>query len=309
MDDDSNGPRLEAIPGKLVYVAEREGDDGNIYVTDQQGTRQLTRTPGYTTDPAWSPDGQRIAYADGTDATTLGPYLYLMDADGTDTRFLKAFDQDSPQALAGFNPAWSPDGQRIAYDACANCELGGGNYDIWVVEVAGETFDPAKHHRLTEHPAKDRFPTWNPDGTQVAFVSNRAYVEADSARYRQDLYVVNADGTDLRRLTETGQADSPIWNPDGNTIAYGMGQPGAQIFLFDLTSKNISRIKIEIEDDNKLFPIAWSPDGTKLMLTVLDYPVFYPSILDMGTEQSRRPLSVERLDIAGLSIDWLTVEN
>lgn len=262
--DGPGGPRLEDIPGKIVYVAERGDDEGNIYVTDQEGTRQLTSgdETGFVSGPAWSPDGERIAYSDGSGGTTLGPYLKLMNADGSGKRFLKEFEQESPQALAGWNPTWSPDGERIAYDICPNCELGGHNYEVVSIEVAGETYESSEFQALTDHPLSDKFPAWSPDGKHVAFMSDRAYYQADSARYRTDLYVVNSDGSDLRRLTEAGVSRVPTWSPNGKQIAFAQQTHGGKIFLHDIASGETTKLA----DMKSVGQPIWHSSGERLLV-------------------------------------------
>ena len=203
------------IPGKIVFSAKDDKGTSQIFTMNANGSglRQLTRfgPDGGAADPAWSPDGRRIVFANYTGATTLGPYLFVMDADGDHMRPLKRMPTESLRALVGAAPAWSPDGTKIAYQVCTNCELGGGNYEISVVEVAGEAYDPGQVHAVTGHPAGDTHPAWSPDGQRIVFASNRAYTEADSMRYRTDLYVMNADGANLQRLTEFGFPGDYTW--------------------------------------------------------------------------------------------------
>src|SRR5262245_44558557 len=96
-------------------------------------------------------------------------------------------------------PAWSPDGRRMAF---------GRDGEIMVVDVAGGI--PIN---LTTHPADEAGATWAPDGSKIAFASNR-----DG---RTEIYVMNADGTDTVRLTNsTAVLGSPAWSPDGTRIAF-----------------------------------------------------------------------------------------
>ena len=85
--------------------------------------------------------------------------------------------------------------------------------DIYVINADGSGLK-----RLTDHPAVDVLTSWSPDGTQVAFYSNR---DGD------DIYVVNVDGTELIRLTHHPATDiSPRWSPDSNRIAFTSTRDG-----------------------------------------------------------------------------------
>ena len=150
-------------------------------------------------DPAWSPDGARIAFTSARDGNWN---IYTMHADGRNVVRLTqhpSFDID---------PAWSPDGARIAFTS-----LRDGNWDIYTMHADGGNVV-----RLTQHPSIDTSPAWSPDGTQVAFFSERSGAG-------RDLYVMNADGSAPVRLTLNSQAytyggNAPAWSPDGTRIAF-----------------------------------------------------------------------------------------
>jgi Tol biopolymer transport system component len=192
---------------------------------DGSDVRQLTQGGGWTN--SWSPDGSRIAFE--TKST-----LYVMDADGSNQRRVRDQVGDSGlswspdgksivvplkgqiavvnldgtlqrvlTAAGGIEPDWSPDGTRIAY------AWGHGTYDIYIVNADGSgevnvTKSQAIHYR----------PAWSPDGTKIAFDSNR------SGSF--ELYVMNANGTSVRRLGIGGRAS---WSPDGAKIAFIKGRP------------------------------------------------------------------------------------
>ncbi|WP_170864234.1 TolB family protein [Fodinibius roseus] len=262
------------IPGKIVFSAKDGEGTSQIYTMNADGSdlEQLTHfgPEGGATDPAWSPDGKLIVFENYTGATTLGPYLYVMDSDGTNMRPLKKRQRESISALIGSAPAWSPDGTNIAYQVCTNCELGGRDYEIVVVEVAGKDYDPDQIHAITDHPASDMKPTWSPDGQRIAFVSDRDYVDADTLRFRKDLYVVDTDGSNQRRMTETGFARDPVWNPDSNTIGFRSSSSSLGLFLVSVQSGVIFKVEEDFSTSIQLFPVAWCPDGQKLLITARD---------------------------------------
>jgi Tol biopolymer transport system component len=141
---------------RIAFRSERDG--GGLFVMGATGesVRRVTEG-GY--DPAWSPDGKRLAYS--TEAV-IDPYarntrarLWTVEvATGTPTRLLEG---DAVQ------PAWSPDGRRIAYWANT-----GGQRDIWIVDAAGGT--PVA---VTQDTATDWSPEWSPDGAWLYFSSDR----------------------------------------------------------------------------------------------------------------------------------------
>ncbi len=93
------------------------------------------------------------------------------------------------------NPAWSPDGTKIAYDSMRD-----GNRDIYVMNAdftTGET-------RLTTDPAEDEHPTWSPDGRKIAFASWRI------GGVWSEIYTMYADGSNQTRLTFLPCCDPPI---------------------------------------------------------------------------------------------------
>ena len=198
--------------GRIVYRDSRRGinQDDEIFIVNADGTgrRNLTRDPGNDWGPDWSPDGGTIVFNSDRDGLPMGGFL--VDADGSDLRRI------ATDAWVEY-PAWSPDGGRIAF-------MGGDSaseYDIWVVDVDGSNLI-----RLTDSPGPDGWPAWSPDGTRVAFTSVRddcSYSDAPDCRTtgdvgpHHDVWVVNADGTGLERVTlEFGQFVA--WSPDGDAL-------------------------------------------------------------------------------------------
>jgi Tol biopolymer transport system component len=153
---------------------------------DGSGLRDLTPSvrggPGRgVADPAWSPDGRRIAFvrADFFGFSTGAPSaVYVVKPDGSGRRRLTWAPADYSA------PAWSPDGQKLAFVSTLD-----GNNDVYVMNADGR-----RRRNLTVHPAYDGDPTWSPDGRRIAFVSNRDGVYG--------IYVMNADGTGARILTQ-----------------------------------------------------------------------------------------------------------
>lgn len=195
---------IPAFPGRIAFHSERTGDL-EIWLMDgsAENLRQLTDSPGRNVEPAWSPDGQLIAFASGRDdADNL--QIYLMQADGSDQRRLMEFI-----AADQLGPRWSPDGEWIAFFSNAD-----GLFQVYKARKDGTELT-----QLTSHDSNNFMPDWSPDGSRIVFVSER-----DGSR---QLYVMNADGSNSVRLTSSMFDDiRPHWSPDGATIVFESDRDG-----------------------------------------------------------------------------------
>jgi Tol biopolymer transport system component len=255
---DDGGPVWSPDGSRIVYSSTRDhegdgSDNWEIYVMQADGSAQtrLTENEALEGDPTWSADGASILYArrsvpgesafelalmrdDGTGPSTLleidgygsGAFspdgsqlafnrcdeedceIWVADADGSNARLLvdsRGWDGD---------PAWSPDGTRIAFmsnrDRNGTCffhDCVGHNGEIYVMNA-----DASDQRRLTDDPGDDKFPTWSPDGARLAFAGLRDVEGAvDAPEENYEIYVMDADGSDLRQLTDNTSWD---WHPD-----------------------------------------------------------------------------------------------
>ena len=132
-----------------------------------------------------------------------------------------------------------------------------GNYEIYVMNANGES-----QIRLTHHPLDDWQPVWSPDGTRIAFISNRNGGNIQ-------IYTMDSNGTNPTRLTDGVWDREPAWSPDGRKIAFA-GYPeefNFEIYVMDADGTN--QIKLTDGPLEKRDP-DWSPDGGKIAFTVRD---------------------------------------
>ena len=163
-------------------------DSANLWIAEGEGTqrRMITHEVGIQEHPAWSPDGQWIAYSGGHGYGTYE--LYVVRPDGSQRRQL------TRNQAHDFLPAWSPDGTQIAFSSDVS-----GEYEIWVVGADGSNL-----RQVTRSPGLDTSPAWSPDGRWIAFASNRSQTLA--------LWIVRPDGSDPQRLAEAeAAACDPAW--------------------------------------------------------------------------------------------------
>jgi TolB protein len=190
-------------PGKIAFD---NGDpsSGDIYVVnpDGSGLQRLTFHPEWRNiRPAWSPDGQKIAFVSHPDGSD--DRIFVMNADGSGVTQLTSVTKP----IADNAPAWSPNGQKIVFQR--NLGVGNGKTEIYTMNADG-----TDQTRLTNYPGRDQDPDWSPDGRTIAFER-----DADIANQTLQVFVMNADGSNLRQLTgldfpgDPSENNHPGWGP------------------------------------------------------------------------------------------------
>jgi len=266
---------FEGANGKIVFSSDRDGN-AEIYAMDSNGENEtnLTNNPASDIEPAWSPNGDKIAFASDREGGIT--QVFIMNADGSNVTKLT----DDPAGAGG--PSWSPDGQMIAYHG-----LESGNYDIYVTPIV---FPDGR--RITFDAAPETQPRWSPGGGLIAYVS-----EADG---NPEIYVMDAIGAGATRLTDSPGIDKEIsWETYGDRIAFASSRSGLfQVYVMDSDGTNVEQLT---DDPAGAGAPAWSPDGFRLAFHSVRDGAHDIWVMDFdGTDQVRLTTS----DATDFGPDW-----
>ena len=261
--------------GALVFTR-----GGDLWIRDVTGAVQQIACPNgdahgsgcVNTDAdedfaSVSPDGAKIVFESARGGN--GYHLYTADLDGTHLTQLTSGAGDA------LTPRWSPDGSTVVYSYEATA---GGDFALYTVAADGS----GAPQQLTFHPAgssyDDAAPAYSPDGTEIAFQSDRPLANSSAPAGTYEIYVMDLTGTKdadgnypLPLRTDDDANDlMPAWSPDGSQLAFQNGPAGAEQILRMSTSADGGPVYVVAADAGGDRSPAWSPDGTQIAYAAND---------------------------------------
>jgi TolB protein len=277
----SPAPSLAALRGDGIVVFEladlTEIPTLRVVRADLSTEALLPNVPGVQGRPAWRPDGQALAFV-GYDPSQAGaqPLIWETDATGAEPT-LVSVDCQPPACAGESEPAYSPDGSRLAFVQTVGSDVDSQRSVLAVRDLTTGDVTPFELTGVPRAEAVVLHPRWSPDGGTIAY--GVATFDEFAFANGSAIHLIGADGANDRVLTAPElEAGDPEWSPDGSSIVFS-SQP-IRVYAAesnrDATAMHLFRIGIDGSGADE-YPLegavgapSWTPAGDQILFTFLE---------------------------------------
>jgi Tol biopolymer transport system component len=212
---------------------------------DGSDVQQITPVPYWHSEGRWSPDARQIACNTEEQSSTVGTSIAVMDASGNNRRLI----------AWGSQMSWSSDGKKILFTYCTDCEIGGRDFGLFLIDSDGQN-----RERL---PIYGGYPDWSHDDTSVLIVAPESVGSTLVSQLMITHYPKFADSL----FVGPQGAGYGAWSPNGRMIAFSMkvgGSAFSEIFVMSNAVESVRQVTSHQSPEGYYRP-RWSPDGAQLI--------------------------------------------
>ena len=265
-------PTPSNITCSTITLVISDGANSEIYTVCPDGSQltNLTGDKASDTDPAWSPDGSRIAFTSDRDGSKQ---VYVMDADGK-------YPMELTSDYVNDKPIWLPDGERIAFRTYDGT-------DQWWWRIIDLTSYEIIELSAPSYDAFFQTPAWSPDGSQLAYMSLIEQQERNDGSSQLHVKVL-PNRSDVALTGDVWANINPVWSPDGARIAFFSERDGTYnlfaLYVINVDGSGLQRVTPPLYTAKA--SVSWSPDGKWVVVGGNVYPINDVQIINLASKEA-----------------------